>query len=137
MESTLSEVLKYHELTENDLNKPCPRNVRRSIAMKLVKWELLAHFLGLSEGDRADIKKKDDHQLQCLECLERWHKNCGSKATYLELVKCLLEIKHRDLAEELCKLYIATKSDGVCQDAKGVSAIKGGYFICTSRLREA
>ena len=130
--STLSEVLKDHGLTENDLNKPCSHNVRRSIAMKLDNWEFLAHFLGLSEGDRADIKDKKGYQLQCLECLERWHKNCGSKATYLELVKCLLEIKHRDLAEELCKLYkndIATKSDGVYQDAKAVSAIKGGYFI--------
>ena len=32
--------------------------------------------------------------------------------------------------------HLEEQSDGACQDAKPVTAIKGGYFICT-RLREA
>ena len=93
--------------------------------MQLDKWELLAPFIGLSEGDCIAIKEENDsrYELRPLAMMKKWKKLNGSKATYLMLALGLEEIQRFDLVEDLCRLRVCHES-GAVKKGKGMKCTK-------------
>ena len=118
--SELDDVLKEHGLTRDQLNTRCSSEVSIALSMKLERWEMLAHCIGLSEKDCAAIKEDNrSYEAQCHATLSRWRKQLGRKATYLMLAEGLEKLKRRDLVEELCILYSAAAASNTKVKSQG------------------
>ncbi len=110
----LDSVLLLKELTREQLATPCPTDQCNELAMKLDRWELLAPFIGLSEGDCTAIKENNSsYELQRLAMISKWKKMYGSEATYLKLALGLEKIQQFDLIEDLCRLRVCHDSGPV------------------------
>ena len=61
------------------------------LAGHVVRWEGVALPLGLTEADVVVIQKNDcgDYALQKIQCLLKWKKLNGDKATYENLLKAV------------------------------------------------
>ncbi len=119
--NTVDSILIKKGLPRHQHTIPCPTDQCNELAMKLDRWELLAPFIGLSEGDCTAIKKNNSsYELQRLAMIRKWQKMYGSEATYLKLALGLEKIQRIDLVEYLCTLIMR-----VCHDSGPVKR-KGG-----------
>jgi len=72
------------------------------IASKVDVWVPLAICLGLEKPIRTEIERNYRlYEKQKIEMLLKWKRINGSKATWKELVRASLEIKDRQLAEDI------------------------------------
>ncbi len=117
----LDSILIKKRLTRHQLAIPCPTDLCNELAMKLDSWELLAPFIGLSEGDCIAIQKNNSiYELQRLAMIRKWENMNGSGATYLKLALGLENIQRFDLVEYLC-----TRTPRVCHDSGPVKRKRG------------
>ena len=97
-------VLGRFSLTERDLNKTTDNVVFLSLGLNF-SYSLGIH-LGLSESDITAIKRDNDSdQDRVVALFLKWRKRKGSDATYLSLMKVLIEYKNQEAAEKLCQYY--------------------------------
>ena len=103
----LDEVLRRHNLTEQQIDVACSHGHVVEIAGKLSTWKYLAFHIGLDETDVTDIERDNshDHRSQCLAALQKWRQKFGSNATYLSLAKGLEKVGRLDLVETVCEIF--------------------------------
>ena len=111
----LSNLIKEHGLTEDDLNQPIKPEHCDTIAIQVGQdWDNLATAIGFEKNEVDDIKEEYHHQEpknRRISLLRKWKKKYGSDATYVKMIHGLEEIKNRELTETVikfcteCKLY--------------------------------
>ena len=74
-----------------------------SIAKLIVKWEVIAPFLGISEPEQAEIRRDwpGDYAMQKQDMLRKWKTKRGREATPRELIRVLTETNHVHIAEQI------------------------------------
>ena len=108
MASTIKfeDLLKEYGLTEEDCcRQVCKKGVDKISISCSLPYERLPAYLDLKGVSAKDIRKdcKSEPERRTA-LLEAWKQMKGSDATYKALIVALLEIGHRDDAEEICKL---------------------------------
>ena len=106
---TLEELVKEVGISMDKLEQRCTEEHLKSISLFL-DWRGVAPHLGLNEVDIRDIESdaKSDAEKR-LKTLQKWKKVFSIKATYLNLVKVLLDNRNSDDAEKVCKLLLSEK----------------------------
>ena len=100
---SLEKVISRHDLTRKDLEIVCPRDVRQEVAVKLVDWKMVGHFLNVPEERIAAIAHQNDTEDQRkVALLDTWSHREGEGATYLKLAHVLHQRERNDLVEFLC-----------------------------------
>ena len=109
---SLEEILSRHELKAADLDRECPREIRRDIAVELgADWEMIGCYLEFSLDELRDIKAGTSSPEMCrVALLATWSKKEGKGATFLKLADALHRQKRRDLVEVLCAKLKSTLS---------------------------
>ena len=82
---TLNDIISRHDLKEEHLQKECSQKSRLKIAKRLKDWEMLGHYLTLSEENLTAIKREND-----TEALRK-------------LASALYQHDRKDLVELLCQ----------------------------------
>ncbi|XP_019856353.1 PREDICTED: NACHT, LRR and PYD domains-containing protein 3-like isoform X2 [Amphimedon queenslandica] len=97
-------ILKEFSLNELDLDKATDDTVFLSLGLNFDYF--LGIHLGLSKSDITAIKKDNDSdQDRVIALFWKWQERKGSGATYLLLLKVLIEIENKEAAEKLCQYY--------------------------------
>ena len=97
-------ILEEFSLTERELNKATDDVVFLNLGLNF------DYFLGIHLGlSKSDIKAiENDHnsdQNRVVALFWKWRERKGSDATYLSLMKVLIEYKNQEAAEKLCQYY--------------------------------
>ncbi|XP_019856357.1 PREDICTED: NACHT, LRR and PYD domains-containing protein 3-like [Amphimedon queenslandica] len=103
---SVEKILTKFSLFKRDLDKPTISDdaVFKSLELNF-DYQLGIH-LGLSKSDVKAIK--NDHnsdQNRVVSLFWRWQEVKGSDATYLSLMKALIECENKEAAEKLCQYY--------------------------------
>ena len=109
---SLEEILSRHDLKATNLDRECPRDIRRDIAVELgADWEMIGCYLELSLDELRDIKAGTSSPEMCrVTLLDTWGKREGKGATFLKLAGALHRRKRRDLLSVLCAKLKSTLS---------------------------
>ena len=110
--TSLEEFLSRHGLRVSDLEKECPREIRRDIAVEFgADWEMIGCYLEFTLDELRDIKTGNSSPEMCrVALLDTWSKREGKGATFLKLAGALHRRKRRDLVEVLCTKLKSTLS---------------------------
>ena len=103
----------HHKLTETDLERECPREIREDIAVELgADWEIIGLYLEFSMDKLRDIYRENSNLEMCrVSLLDAWNKREGDRATFLKLARAFHRQKRRDLVDLLCtKLKLTFRS---------------------------
>ena len=100
---TLKNILFRHGLEEKDLERECPRNIRDTIASKIVDWKMAGRYLGFPAEKLAAIGCENDTEDQRkVALLDSWGNKEGKGASFLQLADALHRRERADLVELLC-----------------------------------
>lgn len=110
---TIEELLIHHSLQRKDLDKKCPRRIRNEIALKITKWKAIGRLLNIPEEKLAAIEldKKDEEERR-VATIETWHERNAHRATSLQLVEAICDLKNVAVAGVLCEM-ISTKNSTI------------------------
>ena len=101
------------------------------MADEILEWENLAPFLDLTEPEIVEIQKndKDSYKLQRINCLRKWKRHYGDRASY----NCLLKAARDSQQEHLIKYILALPGieDEVYKDDTAHKGEKIGYHCCS------
>ena len=101
---TLKEILFRHGLEEKDLERECPRDIRRRIAAKIIDWKMVGYYLQFSPEKLAAIDRDNNTEDQRkVDLLDSWSKREGRGASFLKLADALHRRGRTDLVELLCE----------------------------------
>ena len=101
---TLKDILFHQELEEKDLERECPRDIRDTIASKIIDWKMAGRYLGFPAEKLAAIDRENDTEDQRkVALLDSWGKREGKGASFLKLATALHHRERRDLVELLCE----------------------------------
>ena len=107
----LEDILSHYGLEKKDLERPCPSDIRISIAVKLVDWKTTGRYLGVPLEKLAAIGREntteDQRRIALLDC---WEEREGRNASCLKLADVLYRRERRDLVELLCVKIKASTS---------------------------
>lgn len=138
------EVLSLYGLKENDLECPCPQELKLNITDKIANWQVFGRKLGISSQKIVAIERENrTEDEKKIILLDVWEQLFGSDATCLKLAKALFDCQRRDLTEEICKevhVCITTKSQAtpIVETTHGQRPIPGSGDTSTEgALREA
>ena len=86
-----------------EINDACHLDHLRLLSDKIVQWDMIAYYLGLSEGDIEAIKRNysNDYKLQKYQMLCEWKNKKGQYATYKSLIDIFTEAEEVNLADIL------------------------------------
>lgn len=116
---TYESTLDHYGLVDSQLNVICDESVLRRLAPKLNRWREVSVYLKLETSvvDSVDGERLNEagKRYRLLEC---WKQIYGHKATYGQLVRCLLEAARADLAGIVCEAFI-----------KETTSFAGTYFM--------
>ena len=102
---SIDELLSYHDLKIDVLDKECSHEIRNKIAIHVINWKITGYWLGLSEGKlraiEVDNRSEEERRSATLKA---WHEQERCRATYLRLIVILHNHEYRDLAGTLCQI---------------------------------
>lgn len=105
------ELLKEHfKIKEEDWSKEVSDSDLKEISHSYCsEWRLLPYHLGMKDIVVKNIERnKDDEEERKHAFFRQWKQEKGFDATYKQLISALLKIRHREDAENVCKLLIAS-----------------------------
>lgn len=101
---SVDELLSYHDLKINIVDKEVRQEIRDKIANHVIDWKFIGHCLGLSEGTlRAIEVDYGSEEERRIATLKAWHEQ-EDRATYLRLIVIFCNNEYRDLARTLCQM---------------------------------
>ena len=108
----LEDVISRHGLRREDLELVCPRDVRISVAVKLVDWQMVGYCFGFPEQKITAIDRENYTEDQRkVALLNAWSEREGDGATFLKLADVLHQRKRNDLVDFLCRAIIEAKKE--------------------------
>ena len=112
--------LAHYGLVDSQLNVICDESMLRRLAPKFNRWRELSAYLKLetSVADSIDASERWNEEGKRYRLLKRWTEIYGHKATYRQLVRCLIEAERADLAGIVCEAFI-----------KETTSSAGTYFM--------
>ena len=83
------------------------------IASKIVTWDQLAISLGMTQGERENIRRDNsgDYAQQKIQLLFKWREKCGIDATYRKLIEAMNNMGCKEQAEEIVDLVKNSKQN--------------------------
>ena len=81
------------------------------IASKIVTWDLLAIYLGMTPAEKENIKRDNsgDYAQQKIQLLFKWREKYGIDATYRKLTEAMKKMGCKEQAEEIIDLVKTSK----------------------------
>ena len=81
------------------------------IAGKIVTWDLLAIYLGMTPAEKETIKRDNsgDYAQQKIQLLFKWREKYGIDATYRKLTEAMKKMGCKEQAEEIIDLVKTSK----------------------------
>lgn len=116
----IMELLKEHfKIKEEDWSKEVSDSDLKEISHSYCsEWRLLPYYLGMKDIAVKNIERnKDGEEERKHAFFRQWKQEKGFDATYKQLISALLKIGHREDAENVCKLLIASANLQHCISA--------------------
>ena len=140
MATSLDDILSHYGLERKHLERPCPTDVRITIATRLLDWKTTGRYFGLPEEKLTAIKRdnetEDQRRIALLDC---WEKREGSNASCLKLADVLHRRERGDLVDLLCaevKLSLTPSEKGnTLNDGKQLQSCASGAYHTRSNQR--
>ena len=127
---TLDEFLHRYGVNQDQLYKPCTRDIRVRVASLIKDWYKLGFCLlgfsrenWLKELKQDYVKNRLTHQ-RAEAVLDHWSEIEEEKATYNKLIKALMFCEERDIVQSVVK-WISEMN---------ISTRPGVYYTCTAAI---